>query len=251
MNTDVIEQDTLLQIAHEKKTATKILVIGRDSLSSGILANALMHHITCDAAAVQSAELLRALEMSRSALVIISAGFTSGIGDGFDLATRVSKAHPRAHIVILLDRLTREAVIRAFHTGARGVFYAQQSIDELIDCVEHVRKGFMWAGREISDVFLETFRSLPAPSSLTGDESNTLTKRELQVVQCAARGKSNKMIASELCLSEHTVKNYLFRAFEKLGVTNRMELLFHLTVRGQSLAEQEPLAEAEPVQLAR
>jgi predicted transcriptional regulator len=52
--------------------------------------------------------------------------------------------------------------------------------------------------------------------------------------QAAARGKTNKVIASELGLSEHTVKNYLFRAFDKLGVSNRVELLFYLTSRGQT-----------------
>ena len=61
---------------------------------------------------------------------------------------------------------------------------------------------------------------------------SALTARELQVVQYAARGKTNKAIASELYLSEHTVKNYMFRAFEKLHVSNRVELLFYLAARG-------------------
>ena len=77
---------------------------------------------------------------------------------------------------------------------------------------------------------------------MAGD-SKSLTKRELQVVQCAARGKPNKVIASELFLSEHTVKNYLFRAFEKLGVSSRVELLFHLTMQGQSLAPSKAVEE--------
>jgi DNA-binding NarL/FixJ family response regulator len=83
---------------------------------------------------------------------------------------------------------------------------------------------------------LEALKSLPAPVELTEIDSSTLTKRELQVVQCAATGQTNKAIASELGLSEHTVKNYLFRAFEKLGVSSRVELLFYLTVRGHSFS---------------
>jgi DNA-binding NarL/FixJ family response regulator len=55
-------------------------------------------------------------------------------------------------------------------------------------------------------------------------------------VQCAAKGKTNKAIASELGLSEHTVKNYLFRAFDKLGVSSRVELLFYLTLRGHTFS---------------
>lgn len=87
---------------------------------------------------------------------------------------------------------------------------------------------------------LEAFSSLPNPDLAIADESSTLTFRELQVVKCAARGKTNKAIAKELRLSEHTVKNYLFRAFEKLGVSNRVELLFHLTQRGQTLGPVTP-----------
>src|ERR1035438_3199397 len=66
-------------------------------------------------------------------------------------------------------------------------------------------------------------------------ESSPLTLRELEVVKCAAKGKTNKVIAGELGLSEHTVKNYLFRAFEKLGVSNRVELFFSLTSRDHAV----------------
>ena len=47
-----------------------------------------------------------------------------------------------------------------------------------------------------------------------------LTKRELEVAEHAAQGQSNKQIANELRLSEHTIKNYLFRVFEKLRVSS-------------------------------
>jgi DNA-binding CsgD family transcriptional regulator len=55
-----------------------------------------------------------------------------------------------------------------------------------------------------------------------------LSKRELEVAEHTAQGQSNKQIARELRLSEHTIKNYLFRVFEKLGVSSRFELLFLL-----------------------
>jgi DNA-binding NarL/FixJ family response regulator len=65
-----------------------------------------------------------------------------------------------------------------------------------------------------------------------------LTDREFQVVQCAATGKTNRQIAQALHLSENTVKNYLFRVFEKLGVSSRVELLFYLTLRGHTFGGQ-------------
>jgi two-component system, NarL family, nitrate/nitrite response regulator NarL len=63
-----------------------------------------------------------------------------------------------------------------------------------------------------------------------------LSKREVQVAERAAQGYSNKQIATECRLSEHTVKNYLGRVFEKLGVSNRCELLFLLFNEGNGLS---------------
>jgi DNA-binding NarL/FixJ family response regulator len=118
------------------------------------------------------------------------------------------------------------------------------------DCVEHVRDGFIWAGPEETTFLLEALKSVPSASTLANCDSLKLSARELEVVRAAATGKSNKAIASELSLSEQTVKNYLFRAFEKLGVSSRVELLFYLTVRGHTfgpsrVAQEETTAAAD------
>ena len=135
---------------------------------------------------------------------------------------------------MLMNHTTHELVINAFRAGARGVFSRQLPMTEFLDCIEHVGKGYIWAGKQETSSLLEAFKSIPAPNVLSANDSPSLTTRELQVVQCAAKGMTNKAIASELRLSEHTVKNYLFRAFEKLGVSSRVELLFYLTIRGHT-----------------
>ena len=58
----------------------------------------------------------------------------------------VSRAYPEILIIMLLDQPDRESVISAFRCGARGVFSRRQDISEFIDCIEHVRKGGIWAG---------------------------------------------------------------------------------------------------------
>jgi DNA-binding NarL/FixJ family response regulator len=107
-------------------------------------------------------------------------------------------------------------------------------VAEFLDCVEHVRKGFIWAGALETTLLLDAIKCIPSPDIAMAGASSPLTERELEVVQCAAKGKTNKIIAAELGLSEHTVKNYLFRSFEKIGVSNRVELLFYLTLKGHS-----------------
>jgi two-component system, NarL family, nitrate/nitrite response regulator NarL len=104
-------------------------------------------------------------------------------------------------------------------------------VTEFLDCVEHVCKGFIWAGAQETTLLLDALCSIPSPDVALAGKTASLSLRELQVVKGAARGKTNKVIASDLALSEHTVKNYLFRAFEKLGVSNRVELLFYLNLR--------------------
>lgn len=138
---------------------------------------------------------------------------------------------------MLLDRVNRTSVIGAFRSGARGVFSRQQSMAEFSDCVKQVREGLVWAGKAEFNFLLEALRSIPAPTINISSTAVPLSTRELQVVRHAAQGKTNRAIAQELGLSEHTVKNYLFRAFDKLGVSNRIELLFYLTMK-------EPEAEA-------
>jgi len=171
---------------------------------------------------------------AKAQLVIIGADLNHETMTGFDLAHTVRREHPSVPVVILLNRSTHDAVITAFRCGAHGVFSRQQPVADFLDCVEHARKGFIWAGAQETTFLLDAFSSMTSPNLAQDSESSPLTMRELQVVKCAARGKTNKSIACELGLSEHTVKNYLFRAFEKLGVSNRVELLFYLTQRGHT-----------------
>ena len=69
---------------------------------------------------------------------------------------------------------------------------------------------------------------------------DALSAREREVLAFVTDGLSNSSIAMQLGLSEHTIKNYLFRVFEKLGVTSRVELLFYLTTRGHGSAQVNP-----------
>jgi two-component system nitrate/nitrite response regulator NarL len=224
------------RIAQERNVACRVIIVDRDSMSSDLLANALVRESGFEAAVVPAGDLLGALAASEVDLVVIGAELSLKSENGFDLAQNVARAHPGTAIVMLLNRVDQAMVVDAFRCGARGVFSRQQPMAEFLDCVEHVGKGFIWAGREETNFLLSAFKNIPSPSVMTASDSSSLTARELQVVQCAATGKTNKMIAGELGLSEHTVKNYLFRAFEKLGVSSRIELLFYLTIRGHTFS---------------
>jgi DNA-binding CsgD family transcriptional regulator len=90
------------------------------------------------------------------------------------------------------------------------------------------RQGEIWVSKNKSQFLLEALRRAPSCEGIEAGKIDQLSPRELQVAEHAAQGESNKQIADRLGLSEHTVKNYLFHLFEKLGVSNRFELLFLL-----------------------
>ncbi|MDD1748392.1 MAG: response regulator transcription factor [Methanothrix sp.] len=212
--------------------AFRVLIVDRDSMSSDLLVNALARDNQCNATTIHPLELLRALATQEIDLVVIGAELQTETGSGYELAHTISRRYPDLSIVILLHITTQDSVIRAFRSGARGVFSRQQLMNEFFDCVEHVRKGYIWAGRQETNLLVDAFKSIPTFNLVSQNDSPALTAREMQVVRCAAKGKTNRAIANELNLSEHTVKNYLFRAFEKLGVSSRVELLFYLNLQG-------------------
>jgi DNA-binding NarL/FixJ family response regulator len=216
----------------ETDSLFRVLIVDRDSMSSDLLVNALMNDQKCEAATIQPPELLRVLLANAVDLVVIGAEVQSEFGNGFDLAHTVGRRYPDLSIVILLHNNTNDSVITAFRSGARGVFSRQQPISEFFDCVQHVRKGYIWAGKQETNSLVDAFKSIPTFNLISSTHSTALTAREMQVVHCAAKGKTNRAIANELNLSEHTVKNYLFRAFDKLGVSSRVELLFYLNLQG-------------------
>ncbi len=211
-------------------------------MSSSLLADLIMRHLDCEAIGARPSDLLQMLDRSVIDFVIISADINSSSGAGYTISQSISESYPDTPIVILIDQPSREATISALRAGARGLFNRQQPLEQFIACIRHVRNGSLWAGPEETSFLLNTLREMPSLGLLSDMDASSLSAREMQVVRAAASGKTNKAIASDLRLSEHTVKNYLFRAFEKLGVSSRVELLFYLTTRGRTVeSEREAL----------
>ncbi len=230
----LLKRENVVRIGQQGCVSFRVIIVDRDSMTSDLLANTLARDCGFESAVIRAGDLLSVLSASDVDLVVIGAEIDLKPGNGFDLALNVKRAHPDVSIVMLLNNASHDSVISAFRSGATGVFSRQLPMSEFLDCVERVGKGFIWAGPAETAHLLSAMKSIPSPSMLTSADSAVLTARELQVVQFAATGKTNKMIAGELSLSEHTVKNYLFHAFEKLGVSSRIELLFYLTMRGHT-----------------
>jgi DNA-binding CsgD family transcriptional regulator len=127
---------------------------------------------------------------------------------------------------MLLDSSKPESILEAFRAGARGVLSRQDSIETLSKCVRKVHQGQIWANSQQMGLVVEALATSHNPGPVNAQSIEQLSKREMEVVSCVAQGQTNREIAKSLGLSEHTVKNYLFRVYDKLGVSSRVELLF-------------------------
>ena len=205
----------------------RILVADRNRMGSQLLAESLGRDPRFEISdVVAAAEILSLAGSTDSDVAVI--GLDSDNPKGLQVARSLGVRRPDLRIVALLEVVTRDLVIAAFRCGATGVVSRTEPLSDLYACIERVSRGEIWASRSHSQFLLEALRSAPSCEGIDAGKISLLSKREFQVAECAAQGHSNKQIADRLELSEHTVKNYLFRIFEKLGVSNRFELLFLL-----------------------
>ncbi len=161
-------------------------------------------------------------------VAVISSTLKPGPLSGFTLLRQMAKTHATVRCVMLLDQHERAMVIDAFRFGALGVCERDQSYEMLCKCVYSVYRGQVWANSQQLLYLLEAL-SAAIPRRITDVKGKILlTRREEEIVSLVADGLKNREIAQHLKLSEHTVKNHLFRIFERLGISSRAELILYL-----------------------
>ena len=117
--------------------------------------------------------------------------------------------------------------------GVKGLFcFADYPFRLLCKCIQSVHQGQVWANSEQLQYLLETVTQVPSLRMVNARGIRLLTPREEQVVALVADGLSNREVARELGLSEHTVKKYLFHIFDKLGISTRVELALYAVSHG-------------------
>ena len=167
-------------------------------------------------------------------VLAVSSALDGHPGRGLETLRELRSARPGVRAVVLLDSRRPEAILDAFRAGARGVFNRDSSIEMFCKCIRSVHQGQIWADSADVALVIEALASAPRMRLPAPDGLNLLSKRECEVVQCLVQGLTNREIAERMGLSPHTVKNYLFRVFDKLGVSNRTELLFMTLSQGSS-----------------
>jgi DNA-binding NarL/FixJ family response regulator len=213
-------------ILDKAESPIRVLVADDTRLHTQLLEDALKRDSTLEVIGADSTDLIRRPDLRSIDILLLSSDLNERPASGFEVLRELHASHPLIRAVMLLNSSQPEHILEAFRCGARGVLSRQDSIETLSKCVQRVHQGQIWANSQQMGLVVDALASAHNASAITAQSVDLLSRREMEVVTSVAQGLSNREIAKQLGLSEHTVKNYLFRIYEKLGVSSRTELLF-------------------------
>jgi DNA-binding NarL/FixJ family response regulator len=174
------------------------------------------------------------LTQSPADVAVLALNRSTGESPDLTLLRCLHLAHPATTKILLVDSCDRDLVVSAFRSGARGLFcFADSPFRALCKCIQVVHRGQIWATAEQVSHLINVVTQVPSLRVVNANDENLLTPREEQVVALVAEGFANREIALELGLSEHTIKKYIFRIFDKLGISTRVELVLYAVSHGE------------------
>ncbi len=150
-----------------------------------------------------------------------------------DTIAALERAHntkTQAKIVLLVLLENQDFFVRAVRAGCRGILHKDSAPDLLLKCIRKVHEGELWLDRATTAQVLRQFthEHPPARANKERDPKNSpLSPREREIVALVIQGYKNKELAENLAISEQTVKNHMHNIFDKLGVSDRLELALY------------------------
>ena len=161
--------------------------------------------------------------------------------DGLTILRSIQTRAPQSKVILFTTPDNKEEFVEAMKLGCSGILHKDASISMIEKSIQKVHQGEIWLD---SNTTAAVFRSLASPSEYSGSHSNgkmpreraQLSQREREIVQLVAQGYKNKEMAEKMFISEQTVKNHLHNIFDKLGVSDRLELALYAIHKGLHLA---------------
>ena len=181
--------------------------------------------------ATARSEIIHFMTSHHVDVAVVSESLRDGPLMGFQVLSELRASSPKTRGIILLKSAPHDLVVDAFRGGAKGVLCKAESVQALCKCIHAVHRGQIWANSNQLHFILEALvKTAPSrPSRMISSERLfLLAKREDEVASLVAEGLTNREIAQALSLSVHTVSNYLFRIYEKLGISSRVELVLYV-----------------------
>ena len=145
--------------------------------------------------------------------------------DGLAVLTEVNFESLPTRVIVLTAAEVDRDVVLAMRLGARGVVLKQSASDLLLKSIRQVHDGEIWLDNRMTAEVIDAFKR--SAESGQRREKPLLSDREKEVIRLVAQGFHNREIGEKLFISEQTVKNHLHNIFDKLGVSDRLELALY------------------------
>jgi len=207
-------------VASVAVSPSSVLIVDDHALLRTGVANIINHEpdLQVVAEASNGLEAVDAFERHRPDVTLLD--LRMPVMEGVEAVRRIRERDPHAKVIVLTTYDTDEDISRALKAGAKAYILKDIAANALIACIHDVLNG-------------KTYLAPAAAAKLAERITKVqLTPRELATLRSMAQGRSNKEVASELGISERTVKTHLGHLFQKLGVTSRTEAVRVATHRG-------------------
>jgi DNA-binding NarL/FixJ family response regulator len=231
----------------------KTIPLAKPSTETAPISSETVHVVVADSSPIQSQLLTRALKNRRDFQVSSVALETSALDiflqsnhadvvlvagnhlPDLGLLRWLRISYPRVAPVLLAESDDRETVVNALRAGAKGIFlFTLTPFPMLCKCIHCVFRGEVWINSQQMNYVLDALSEVPTLRVVNSNGRSLLTPREEQVVALVADGLTNRGVATELGLSEHTIKKYLLRIFDKVGTSSRVELVLYAMSHGEN-----------------
>jgi DNA-binding NarL/FixJ family response regulator len=183
--------------------------------------------------AVTSSQIIRLATENVIDVALISQDLQDGAHEGLHAVERLRATHPNIRSIVLVRLIRPELILDAFRNGAKGVFCREEPIEALWKCIRAVHKGQIWVDSAQLEVILQALVETKPMRVRNWEGACLLTKREDEIGGLVSEGLTNREVAGKLGISEHTVSNYLFKIYAKLGISRRVELVLYWASRRQ------------------
>jgi DNA-binding NarL/FixJ family response regulator len=177
---------------------------------------------------------LSVLESHSADVLVLANGLTTDRNRLYDLLRGVHFSYPGLATVLLLNHYDRELVVNSLRTGVCGLLcVASMPCKSLCRCVTSVHQGQYRTNTEQMRYVVDALSMRRSVRLINSCGEVVLTRREEQTVNLVTEGLNNREIATEMNVKENTVKKSLLRIYDKLGVSNRVELVLYALSHSQ------------------
>ncbi len=175
-------------------------------------------------AQADSLENLRAcVERYPADVVLLEGGMLNGVPNPIPDLLRVA---PDLKLIVQALENDEAQTVDLYRRGVRGIITRSISPDLLVRCVRRIAAGETWIDNQSVNWVIEAYRA-QAASLVTPRTQPRLSPKETAIISCITQGKRNKEIAFQLGTTEQVIKNYLRKIYDKLGVSDRLELALY------------------------